>query len=70
LFDGIKYFYSEPDGRTILHVAVASGDFEKVERLLQNHNTDMLSARDEKGWQAIHEAARRGFLDILKLVII
>ena len=56
------------DGRTILHVAASLGNFEEVEKILSNHNTDMLHARDENGWQPIHEAVRSGNLDIVKYV--
>lgn len=57
---------ASPDGRTALHVAASDADFPEVEKLLQNHNTDMLNARDENGWQAIHEAVRAGSLEIVK----
>ena len=56
------------DGRTILHVAASTGNFLEVEKILSNHNTDMLHARDENGWQPIHEAVRSGNLDIVKYV--
>ena len=55
-----------PDGRTALHEAASRGDFDSVEKLLQNQNTEMLHARDENGWQAIHEAARAGSLEVLQ----
>lgn len=57
---------ASPDGRTALHVAASASNFADVERLLKNHNTDMLNARDENGWQAIHEAVRAGNLEIVK----
>lgn len=53
-----------PKGRTDLHVAAANGDFSMIKRMINNHSTDILHARDENGWQAIHEAARGGFSDI------
>lgn len=55
-----------PDGRTALHEAASAGEYAEVVRLLGNQDTDMLNARDENGWQAIHEAARSGSLDIVK----
>ena len=55
-----------PDGRTALHEAASNGEYEEVVRLLGNQDTDMLNARDENGWQAIHEATRSGSLEIVK----
>lgn len=31
--------------------------------------TDIIHARDENGWQAIHEAARGGYTDIVKYLV-
>ena len=56
-------------GRTALHVAAANGKLDEIEKLLNNHNTDIIHAKDENGWQAIHEAARSGHLDTLKYLI-
>ncbi len=58
-----------PSGRTALHDAAASGDLETIDHLLRNQNADILHARDENEWQAIHEAARAGHLESLKLLI-
>lgn len=54
------------DGRTDLHVAAAAGDVDEVERLLGNQHTDLMTVRDANGWQAIHEAARGGHLDVVR----
>eukprot|EP01035_Chromulina_nebulosa_P020376 gene20376-26445_t len=56
-------------GQTALHVASSVGDFDKVIDLMKDKPTDLLHARDENGWQAIHEAARGGHSDIVKYLI-
>ena len=57
--------------RTALHLAAMDGDFAKVENLLTRMSggsvdVDLLNAADNNGWQAIHEAARGGHLDVLR----
>lgn len=59
----------EPAGRTDLHVASASGSFSDVVKILGNKSTDILHAKDENNWQAIHEAARGGFLEIVQYLV-
>lgn len=56
-------------GRTALHVAAANGKLDEIEKLLNNHNTDILHAKDENSWQPIHEAARGGHLETLKYLV-
>ena len=66
------------DGMTALHMAASEGDLVSVTSLLKsfdsgsvsgNANNDMLRARDANGWQAIHEAAARGHLEVLKFLV-
>lgn len=66
------------DGMTALHVAASNGDLADVISLLQSFesgsvsgsaNYDMLHARDANGWQAIHEAAAAGHLEVLKYLV-
>jgi Ankyrin repeats (3 copies) len=66
------------DGMTALHVAAAEGDLLTVISLLRSFesgsvsgssNYDMLHARDANDWQAIHEAASAGHLEVLKYLI-
>ncbi len=59
----------EPSGRTALHAAAATGDLQTIDHLLRNQNSDILHAKDENQWQAIHEAARGGHLETLKFLI-
>lgn len=40
----------------------------EVSQLLTNHNS-IISLKDMNGWQPLHEAARGGHLDILKLLL-
>jgi ankyrin repeat protein len=71
---------NDVDGKSALHLAAADGNFRAVQSLLKSldsgsvngsgrPNYDMIHARDENDWQAIHEAARGGHLDVLKLLI-
>lgn len=60
---------NSPKGRTDLHFAAALGFIENVRKILNGHRTDIINARDENGWQAIHEAARGGHTDILSYLI-
>ncbi|KAL3943133.1 MAG: hypothetical protein SGBAC_002782 [Bacillariaceae sp.] len=55
---------SRPKG----HVAAANGDLQDIKRLAREDN-HLLHKKDENGWQPIHEAARAGKLDIVKLLV-
>ena len=61
------------DGRTALHVAAGRGDLTAVQRLLKvvidGAESDLLHARDANDWQAIHECARAGHLDVLEYLV-
>ena len=66
------------DGMTALHMAASEGDLVGVISLLKSFdsgsvsgsaNYDMIHARDANGWQAIHEAAARGHLEVLKFLV-
>ncbi len=60
----------EPDGRTALHKAAIFGDLDEVEALLKDRpDSNLLNARDENGWQAIHEAARAGDVAVVKYLV-
>lgn len=66
----LKRHASTPKGQTDLHVAAAAGNLASVVQLLSREgSSDLLRARDENGWQAIHEAARSGHLDIVKYFV-
>ena len=61
------------DGRTALHVAAGRGDLKAVQRILkvvvEGAESDILHARDANNWQAVHEAARVGHLDVLQYLV-
>jgi ankyrin repeat protein len=66
------------DGMTALHVAASDGDLDTVVLILSSFesgsvsgsdNYDMLHARDANDWQAIHEAATAGHLEVLKYLV-
>jgi Ankyrin repeats (3 copies) len=63
------------DGRTELHIAAAMGDIHTVRRILKvvvegsGADSDILHARDANNWQAIHEAARGGHLEVLEYLV-
>ena len=66
------------DGMTALHVAASDGDLDAVVQILSSFesgsvsgsdNYDMLHARDANDWQAIHEAASAGHLEVLKYLV-
>lgn len=56
-------------GQTDLHRAAAMGSVTKCKKVLGDKPTDIIHVRDENGWQAIHEAARGGNLDVLKYLV-
>ena len=65
-----EFVVESPKGRTVLHEAAAMGNVAEVENLLkQSSNSDLLHARDENQWQAVHEAARGGYVEVLKLLV-
>ena len=52
-------------GQTALHVAAVKGDLAALEKVLAHaHGRDLIHARDENDWQAIHEAAKSGNLQV------
>ena len=47
-----------------------TGDLDSIRGIVEGANSDeVIHARDENGWQAIHEAARSGHLDVLKYLV-
>ena len=63
------------DGRTVLHIAAGRGDLKAVQRILKvvvegvPSDSNILHARDANAWQAVHEAARGGHLDVLRFLL-
>ena len=55
-----------------LRRAAAAGDFLAVEKLLRSSTTEvlqMLNSQDENEWEPLHEAARAGNLEMVKLMV-
>lgn len=50
------------------HAAAAAGDIETLERLALD-DMKALYARDSNGWTPLHEAARAGHLDVVRLLV-
>ena len=48
--------------------AAATGDIKSMEQYAKDHK-DLLQQKDSNGWQPIHEAARAGHLDAVKLLV-
>ncbi len=57
------------DGQTALHIAAQKGDLDEARRLLDGASPTLLHARDANNWQAIHEAARSGNVDLIKFLV-
>ncbi|XP_061185021.1 ankyrin-2-like [Saccostrea echinata] len=56
------------DGKSILHIACLSGKFEICEYLVENHS-NLLDVRDRFSNSVLHDAARGGNIQIVKLLI-
>lgn len=50
------------------HVAAALGDITAIKKLAKT-SRNLLHKKDENGWQPIHEAARGGHKDVLKVLV-
>eukprot|EP01041_Mallomonas_annulata_P003564 gene3564-7089_t len=53
-----------------LHMAAANGNLEEVKHILSHaEDADMVNAKDNNNWQAIHEAVRAGHLEVVQLLV-
>jgi len=59
---------SQTRGATDLHRAVQDGDIRELSTLLSKL-AHLVDAKDENGWTPIHEAARTGSVDAVKLLV-
>jgi hypothetical protein len=50
------------------HAAAATGDVYRLHKVAK-HNKEALSHKDVNGWQPVHEAARAGHTEVVKLLI-
>jgi prolyl 4-hydroxylase len=54
--------------QTDLHIAAAHGNVERVKQLLESPYCD-INAKDENGWEPLHEAVHGGHLEVTKLLL-
>lgn len=54
--------------QTVAHLAAQSGNAEQLEWEIKT-NKDVVSAKDANGWTPLHEGARAGHLDVVKLLV-
>lgn len=52
----------------VFRIAAAQGNMHEVQRLLKA-KPSIVHSQDENGWQAIHEAARGGHLEVMKYLV-
>jgi prolyl 4-hydroxylase len=57
------------DGQTALHIAAQNGDLDEARKLLEGSGPTLLHARDANQWQAVHEAARAGNVDLMRFLV-
>lgn len=54
--------------QTVAHLAAQSGNAEQLEWEIKT-NKDAVTAKDENGWTPLHEGARAGHMDVVKLLV-
>lgn len=71
VYDDDDYYEDETGvtrGSTSAHQAVQEGNMKKLSWILSKQ-AHLVDAKDENGWTPIHEAARTGSLDAVKLLV-
>jgi len=66
------YYEVDPEdatGSNGAHYAAAIGDHVTLWHIVENHRAEMLHEYDNNGWLPLHEAARRGHLEVLKVLV-
>jgi prolyl 4-hydroxylase len=56
------------EGSTVAHKAAQNGDLGKL-KIEVDAKKHLLSAKDEHGWQPIHEGARGGHIDVVRYLV-
>ena len=59
--DQVDSIIHEDQSITSAHIAAKNGELNKIKR----HSDSFLHQVDENGWGPVHEAARKGFMDIV-----
>lgn len=55
-------------GSTLAHEAAQEGDAKKLEKII-TADKSQVSLQDENGWQPLHEGARGGHEEVVKLLL-
>jgi prolyl 4-hydroxylase len=55
-------------GSTLAHKFASDGDVEALQKEIEKKK-EVIHAKDENGWQPIHEAARGGHVDVVRLLV-
>ncbi len=66
--DALVWFYKDELGRTLLHLAVDTGDL-KVADLIASADARLLELADQQGWLPLHLAAHKGSVEMGELLI-
>jgi ankyrin repeat protein len=51
------------------HVLAKSGELERLEQELEERRLDILTERDDQGWQVLHQGVAGGNEDVVKLLV-
>eukprot|EP00980_Cylindrotheca_fusiformis_P004165 scaffold909_cov135-Cylindrotheca_fusiformis.AAC.22 len=51
------------------HIAAKTGQLEELKRQLKESKAEILTQRDENGWQVLHQAVAGGFQEAIKLLV-
>jgi prolyl 4-hydroxylase len=54
-------------GSTVAHMAAQTGDYDALSRILEA-KVQLVHAEDENGWTPLHEGARGGHYDVVKIL--
>jgi len=55
-------------GSTVAHLAAQDGNINELKKEVKKKK-DLITAKDENGWQPLHEGARGGHLEVVKFLV-